>query len=306
MSGVFDNAFPIDPVNADYPPEDNVNTGVSYGNGQYTGNVVLPVNVDVVLGVGYGSNGNEYTGNVRVPLEAQVQSGVLYGPNDTLTGTYETPGGGYPSEANVRLGVVFGGASEFTGSLNLPSINDVRLGVMFDGNAQTGNVRVPPVDKVENGYAYDTNDTLTGTLLVGGGHPNATDVRLGVTYGASNELTGSLDLPNIDKVRAGVEFDNSTKTGNSVIPPEARVLTGTGYGSQGTEFNGQYTDGGGGTVPAATDVRMGVAVGQGETGLLVSPATSDVRLGVEYGSNAEYVGTLQASGGDPGDVEWIG
>jgi hypothetical protein len=49
--------------------------------------------------------------------------------------------GGYPSDADVRLGVIFGPASEFTGQC-----------------------RVPPVEKVEQGYSYDDQDTLTGTL----------------------------------------------------------------------------------------------------------------------------------------------
>lgn len=96
-------------------------------------------------------------------------------PNNVLT---DNSNYGDPSAQFVPLwtkadstkyldGETFGvnGTSE-TGSFDpdQPSEDDVRLGVVFDSGNKTGNVRVSPVTKVELGYKYDSNDSLTGTL----------------------------------------------------------------------------------------------------------------------------------------------
>lgn len=46
-----------------YPSQDDVRSGVTFGV-IYTGNLVLPAEADVELGVGYGSNGTEFTGSL--------------------------------------------------------------------------------------------------------------------------------------------------------------------------------------------------------------------------------------------------
>jgi hypothetical protein len=51
----------------DYPSEDDVRDGVQYDFGSLTGNLELPAENEVELGVGYGSHGTEYTGTLSVP-----------------------------------------------------------------------------------------------------------------------------------------------------------------------------------------------------------------------------------------------
>lgn len=46
----------------DYPADTDVRDGVVYADGLLTGNVVLPAEADVVVGVEYGANGTEYEG----------------------------------------------------------------------------------------------------------------------------------------------------------------------------------------------------------------------------------------------------
>lgn len=51
----------------DYPSEDDVRDGVIYDFGAQTGNLELPSSADVLLGVGFGSNGTEFTGSLDCP-----------------------------------------------------------------------------------------------------------------------------------------------------------------------------------------------------------------------------------------------
>ena len=83
----------------------------------------------------------------------------------------------------------------------------------------TGNVRLPAVNVVQEGYVYGPNDSLTGTLDVGGGvvTPMPEDVREGVNYGSGSALVGVLN-----------------------IPEESVVLFGHRYGANSVEFTGEY------------------------------------------------------------------
>jgi hypothetical protein len=124
------------------------------------------------------------------------------------------------------------------------------LGVIYgnEGVLQfTGNVRVPPANKVETGYAYDSEDTVIGTLDPAVGEmPDPEDVRFGVPVQAT---TGVLQLP-----------------------AESQVLIGVGYGAYGTEFEGTLTDTPGGTgailPPVNTDgsLRSPLIIGDDYTG----------------------------------------
>lgn len=72
------------------------------------------------------------------------------------------------------------------------------------------------------------------------------------------------------------------------VPDPSDVHNGVSYGISGIwSADGTYTE----TVPAASDVRNGVAVGGG-TGTLVVPATTDVKSGVVFdnGSIGSYSG----------------
>lgn len=71
-----------------------------------------------------------------------------------------------PGITNVRLGTTYNINSPTpnrTGTLDLPSINNVELGVAFDGATKVGNVRLPAVGNVLNGVVYGSLDSLTGT-----------------------------------------------------------------------------------------------------------------------------------------------
>ncbi|MFW6121758.1 MAG: carboxypeptidase-like regulatory domain-containing protein [Petrotogales bacterium] len=115
------------------------------------------------------------------------------------------------TEADVRDAVDFG--ENKTGSLDLPSIDDVEKGVQFDGLTKEGTFKSPAVADVRDGEGYGANDT---------------------------EFTGILDLPAVTDVRDGIKFDNETKEGVLDLPSEDDVEVGVGYGSDGIEFEGTY------------------------------------------------------------------
>ena len=51
-----------------------------------------------------------------------------------------------------------------------PAATDVRDGVSYGTNAYTGNMTLPPENKVESGYGYGAGGTeFTGSLAGGGG-----------------------------------------------------------------------------------------------------------------------------------------
>lgn len=56
------NEFTLPALGAtcDYPPEDDVRSGVSFDT--FTGNLELPAEADVLAGVNYGAGGTEFTG----------------------------------------------------------------------------------------------------------------------------------------------------------------------------------------------------------------------------------------------------
>lgn len=57
----------------DYPSENDVEDGVSFGDGSFEGNLELPTQIQVEAGVGFGSNGTEFTGT----LETTTLSGNI-------------------------------------------------------------------------------------------------------------------------------------------------------------------------------------------------------------------------------------
>ena len=151
-------------------------------------------------------------------------------------------GATYPAESDVREWEAYGDTNNtFVGTLDVsdetpifPSMNDVRLGVTYGNQTEpdkfTGNVRVPPPEKVERDYAYDSMDSVIGdlTVLI---MPEVEDVRLLVEYG---------DVP------------ADPSLGVLQLPMPSQVLAGVGYGAYGTEFEGTLTDapgGGGSTLP---------------------------------------------------------
>jgi len=164
------------------------------------------------------------------------------------------------AEADVREATVFG--ENKTGTLDLPSVNDVEKGVQFDNLAKTGVLKVPAEADVRQGEGYGAND---------------------------NEFTGELDLPAEGDVEKGVKYDDETKEGNFEAPAEADVKKGVGYGANGAEFEGDYEA----DFPAEEDVEKDVSYDEGaKVGKFHVPEEEDVEVGVGYGANGtEFEGT---------------
>jgi hypothetical protein len=79
--------------------------------------------------------------------------------------------------------------------------------------------------------------------------PGEESVRYGLQFGYNGVtlMTGSMVVPAVTDVRAGVGYDDEAKTlGTLALPAEADVKTGVGYGGAGTEYTGTLVAGGGG------------------------------------------------------------
>lgn len=133
-------------------------------------------------------------------------------------------------------------------------------------------------DVVNTAPTYgDPINVLDGTLDTGTAPPQlaAADVRTGVDTGANGP--GTLAVPAVGRVILGVATDNTVGTYAQL--PEADGRQGEQWGEDGTEYTGTLDPGAGGTVPAASDVRFGVAVGD-STGLCHVPTADETTLGV--------------------------
>lgn len=169
------------------PNPDDVRNGVGFGSlSSLSGVLVLPGEGQVLVAIGFGANGTEFTGNVVLPSPNDVRNGTTFGPGNASSGniilplpqevligvTYDSLGSVsgnvvIPGAADVRLGVAFGALAALSGLVAVPGAGDVRLGVAVD--QILGNCRVPAPSKVELGFAYDSNDSVIGTLAAGGG-----------------------------------------------------------------------------------------------------------------------------------------
>ena len=113
--------------------------------------------------------------------------------------------------------------------------------------------------------------------------PAASDVKIGASV---DQGTGTYDplsaavWPGISNVLSGEQPygpNGNDYQGTYIATSESDVKSGVSFGASGM-LTGQYTGGGSGTVPDASDVRTGVAVGSG-VGTCYVPAASDVRAG---------------------------
>lgn len=96
------------------------------------------------------------------------------------------------------------------------------------------------------------------------------------------------DYPSEDDVRAGIVFNNTLSTGNLVLPGVGVVISGEGFGTNGTEFTGTYVE------VSINDVEAGVTFGAGSslTGVFVVPGVGVVLFGTGFGANgSEFNGT---------------
>jgi len=140
--------------------------------------------------------------------------------------------------------------------------------------------------------AEDTAGAFTGSILPGGGtFPDESDVRAGVVYGPTNDLTGTLVVPAANTVLDGTMFGPDSLTeGTVVLPAAANVLDGTMFGpASATE--------GTATVPPVGKVINSETYGAGGTaltGTYAEIAASLVTLGNQYGAGGtQYTGTVR-------------
>jgi len=115
----------------------------------------------------------------------------------------------------------------------------------------------------ESDVRYDTDfgENKTGKCHV----PAKVDVRKDVDVDVSD--SGLLDLASEDDTRYGVTFDNETKVGNCVLPPEDRTAEGETYGTDGTEFIGTFV---------RNEITGAIIEGQATIGAVVGQATAGI------------------------------
>jgi hypothetical protein len=102
------------------------------------------------------------------------------------------------------------------------SLSSTSVSLTFSGQAINNNNVMAIYSQVLRLYTSDTvqwtfqNNTGGNKILYSAGialgNPATTDVRNGTTYGASNELTGTLIVPNPSNVLSGVPTDNTVGT----------------------------------------------------------------------------------------------
>jgi len=117
-------------------------------------------------------------------------------------------------------------------------------------------------------------------------YADVSDVRDGTDRG--DGVNGTLDLPSINDVERGVQFDNTTKEGTFKSPAEADVRLNSQYGTNGTEYEGSLD------LPSIDDVEKDVVFDNTtKTGTFEAPVEADVRDGTFYGANGtQYEGHL--------------
>lgn len=132
------------------------------------------------------------------PQETQVLNGVVYGAQMELEGTY-TPD--YPPESVVMQGVAYA-FGEMTGTMDVSvqvgcvTKEDVRDGVPLLGMGETGTLVVPSADDVREGVVFD-NGTI-GTLIVQGGGDRLRIADFGYYTNAQSD-TYIVDITEADK-----------------------------------------------------------------------------------------------------------
>jgi hypothetical protein len=126
-----------------------------------------------------------------------------------------------------------------------PGIANVRTGTSYAiaGASLNGTCAVPSAANVKTGVATDnTTGTYTGSDRWS--DPGFNHVETGVQYLANGvQQTGVMDEPNPANVRAGIVYDNNTKTGTLAVPAVNQVLAGIAVdNTTGTRDDAQPSD----------------------------------------------------------------
>jgi hypothetical protein len=143
------------------------------------------------------------------------------------------------------IGLEIDDISASGGSGTVPAASDVRLGVAV--GAGTGTLALPAAGNVLTGVSYGAAGTeFSGALTL----PASNLVVLGTVYGVGgNSLTGAVTVPSANNVRSGTTFGASLgSTGNMTLPAIGDVASGISYGTNGTQYTGTLSGGGGMTL----------------------------------------------------------
>ena len=148
------------------PSQSNVRTAVTYGvvGSISTGTMDLPNQRYVLTGISY-DNGSS-NGTLTLPVAGNVAGGVTFGVNNALTtGSLVLPPAGHVWTGDSGYG---NPASLTDGTLVLPAASTVLTGTVYgvSGNSLSGDVDLPPTNRVYVGLTYGPNDSLTGSMEV--------------------------------------------------------------------------------------------------------------------------------------------
>jgi len=213
-------------------------TGIRLATGStlnFTGNIVGGLNSSnfgaTASPIGVRSNVNatiNVVGNVTGGPSGVHNFGILQSTGDivTITGVVS---GGFGSVSGLYNAGVYGGGQSLTifgnliGGNNAPAVWSGGVAVRLYGNVQNASngfaaVFGVPFFFVESTTQYEFRklDLTTNTLYTPGvatGHPATNNVRTGVVYGPTNNLTGTCAVPPAAAVSIGVPVDNTVGTG---------------------------------------------------------------------------------------------
>jgi hypothetical protein len=200
-----------------------------------TGNIVGGLNASnygsQASPIGVRSNTNaiiNVVGNVTGGPSGIYNYGILQTTGDNVTITGLVSGGFGNTGGLYNAGVLSGGLSltifgNLIGGNNAPAIWNGGVAVRMYGNIQNASngfaaVLGAPFFFVESTTQYEFRklDLTINTLYTPGvatGHPATTNVRTGIVYGPTNNLTGTCAVPPAAAVSVGVPVDNTVGTG---------------------------------------------------------------------------------------------
>lgn len=189
-------------------------TGSSYGIQAVT---TAPSLITVIgnLTAGTGSSGSAINGQVattfvltgNITASSAAHGITLTNGNITSVGTINAANGGCGISNTANLA---GSVMTVTGPLNSAASG-------FNVAVSAARVRIK-TGQTNSWVAWRDDTGVNGnevrwyTSDISGGNPSAANVRLGTIFGKSNEFTGSLAVPPVSSVAAGVPVDNTVGT----------------------------------------------------------------------------------------------
>ena len=159
---------------------------------------LLPAVADVESGVIY--NLGTWTGTFASPSAGSVLTTAQWGAGGTeFTGTYVAT-----STSDVRYGTSFGALSAESGTCHIPTASQTLLGVSVD--ATEGNVVQPLIAQVVAGVAFGPSSSLTGVFAFSAVRPSISLTR---SAGNTKPITFSWPVTGAT-ITAEVSIDNSS------------------------------------------------------------------------------------------------